>query len=148
MPEQQPVVRSRLTFQEVAADRHDSDCKGHQDLLSDNSAQMSVTVLACSDILTSLLYIIVKALESCNSAELQLEIHSDRGIHTPVNALHGHSLCFQLVSLRFGRSIPSFVKLQSTQTSFQNCRPAATQGTSASSCNKLGLLLCMSSYTY
>ena len=43
--------------------------------------------------------------------KLQLGMNGDRGIHTPVNALHGHALCFQLVSLRFGPSIPGFVKL-------------------------------------
>ena len=43
--------------------------------------------------------------------KLQLGMNGDSGIHTPVNALHGHALCFQLVSLCFGGSIPGFVKL-------------------------------------
>ena len=45
----------------------------------------------------------------------------------PVNALHGHALGLQLISLGFGLSILSFVKLQAPKTPFQYGCPVGMQ---------------------
>lgn len=54
----------------------------------------------------------------------------------PVNALHGHALSLQLISLGFGLRIPSFVKLQTPKTPFQYGCPAGMQrGLSMDACS-------------